>query len=398
MQVLGNLTTAQLERISSLIGAEDQTDTIYRKAGSVIRGIATAVETQKGPITRTLQKQCAKLADKARIELQNANHYEIEERWSSFQGGRAIMRLVKSAASVVNASAGGADKGELLNELNAALESVWVELGNSLDHFACFCENGQLPASAFCVVPVIEAYFEICSGDDDTGKQKAMGLWKFAEKHREVINALIRQNPELLETSLKPLLKFPRLVDFNNKRRYFKSRIRRLKDAYRGHALRVYVRRSNVLDDSYQQLHRKGSDEMKGRLSVHFQGEEGVDAGGLTREWFSIVSREIFNPQYALFTQCDPGGRTFQPNPNSSVNPEHLLYFRFVGRIVGKALWEDVQMDAYFTRSFYKHILRIPVSYEDIEAIDPDFYKNLQCVPMRLVTMHVLSGRFSLRH
>ena len=40
---------------------------------------------------------------------------------------------------------------------------------------------------------------------------------------------------------------------------------------------------------------------MRGRLSVAFYGEEGIDAGGLTREWFIVLARSIFNPNYALF-------------------------------------------------------------------------------------------------
>ena len=50
---------------------------------------------------------------------------------------------------------------------------------------------------------------------------------------------------------------------------------------------------------------------------------------------------------------------------------------RFVGRIVGKALHDGQLIDAYFTRSFYKHMLGSPITYEDIEAVDPEYYKNL---------------------
>ena len=50
-------------------------------------------------------------------------------------------------------------------------------------------------------------------------------------------------------------------------------------------------------------------------------------------------------------------GATFQPNCNSWVNPDHLHYFRFAGRIMGLALYHKQLLDAYFTRSFYKHIL-----------------------------------------
>ena len=46
----------------------------------------------------------------------------------------------------------------------------------------------------------------------------------------------------------------------------------------------------------------RSAEELRGRLQVNFQGEEGIDAGGLTREWYLVLSREIFNPNYALFT------------------------------------------------------------------------------------------------
>ena len=67
-----------------------------------------------------------------------------------------------------------------------------------------------------------------------------------------------------------------------------------------------------------------------------FLGEEGQDAGGLLREWYVIISREIFNPMYALFT-TSPGDRvTYMINPSSHCNPNHLCYFKFVGRVIGK--------------------------------------------------------------
>jgi hypothetical protein len=51
------------------------------------------------------------------------------------------------------------------------------------------------------------------------------------------------------------------------------------------------------------------------------------------------VSREIFNPNYALF-EPSSSGSTYQPNPKSYINPDHLNYYKFIGRFVGKALAE----------------------------------------------------------
>ncbi len=45
---------------------------------------------------------------------------------------------------------------------------------------------------------------------------------------------------------------------------------------------------------------------------------------------------------------------------------------------MAKALFDGQLLDVYFTRSFYKHILGVKVTYHDIEAIDPGYFKNLK--------------------
>ncbi|GJU07136.1 E3 ubiquitin protein ligase UPL1-like protein [Tanacetum coccineum] len=214
------------------------------------------------------------------------------------------------------------------------------------------------------------------SSPSGAGVDGAVTFSRFAEKHHWLLNAFVSQNPGLLEKSLSMMLKAPRLIDFDNKRSYFRSRIRQQHDQHLTGPLRISVRRAYVLEDSYNQLRMRPTQDLKGRLNVHFQGEEGIDAGGLTREWYQLLSRVIFDKGALLFTT---GGNnaTFQPNPNSVYQTEHLSYFKFVGRLVAKALFDGQLLDVYFTRSFYKHILGVKVTY-DIEVVDPDYYKNLK--------------------
>jgi E3 ubiquitin-protein ligase HUWE1 len=113
--------------------------------------------------------------------------------------------------------------------------------------------------------------------------------------------------------------------------------------------IHLQVRRDNIFEDSFHQLRSRTAEEMKGRLYVNFQNEDGVDAGGLTREWYLVLSREIFNPNYCLFLAAGDGV-TFQPNPLSNINSNHLDYFKFVGRVIGKALVDGQLMDGHFTR------------------------------------------------
>jgi|UniRef100_A0A7S4D375 hypothetical protein len=208
------------------------------------------------------------------------------------------------------------------------------------------------------------------------GKDSTVSM-QFIEKNRRLLNVLVSSNISLLGTSLALLMKYPRYVDFENKRLWFREQIRREQESQGyGHSCRIHVRRANVFQDSFFNLNSRQAEELKGRLRVVFKREEGVDAGGLTREWFLVLSKEMFDPNYALFIPSAEG-MTYQPNGLSSINSVHLNYFKFVGRVVGMALFHDAHLDCYFTRSFYKHMLGITPTYHDIESISPDYYKQL---------------------
>jgi len=94
----------------------------------------------------------------------------------------------------------------------------------------------------------------------------------------------------------------------------------------------------------------------------------------------SALVASHLQPDYALFRAAADNPSVFQPNKNSDINPEHLSFFRFVGRFVGKAIYDGQNLDAYFTRSFYKHLLGIKPSFQDIESFDPAMFKSLKWI------------------
>jgi len=167
------------------------------------------------------------------------------------------------------------------------------------------------------------------------------------------------------------------MLDFDVKRRYYRRELERLDEGTRRDDVAVRVRREHVFQESFRELFRYRPHEWKSRFYIIFEGEEGQDAGGLLREWYSIITRDIFNPNYALF-MTSPGDRvTYMINPSSYINHEHLDYFKFVGRIIAKAVYDNKLLDCYFTRAFYKHILGKAVKYTDLESEDPDYYQSL---------------------
>jgi len=200
----------------------------------------------------------------------------------------------------------------------------------------------------------------------------------FAETHRTVLNQILRQSTtHLADGPFSVLVDHTRVLDFDIKRRYFRTELERLDEGIRREDLAVHVRRDAVFEESFRELHRKSAEEWKNRFYIVFEGEEGQDAGGLLREWYVIISREIFNPNYALF-KSSPGDRvTYTINDFSHINSNHLCYFKFVGRVIAKAIYDNKLLECYFTRSFYKHILAKAVKHQDMESEDYEFYKGL---------------------
>ena len=90
-----------------------------------------------------------------------------------------------------------------------------------------------------------------------------------------------------------------------------------------------------------------------------------------------MLSHEMFNPFYCLFEYSAHDNYTLQINPHSGINPEHLGYFKFIGRVVGLAIFHRRFLDAFFIGAFYKMILRKKVALQDMEGVDAEFHRTL---------------------
>lgn len=108
---------------------------------------------------------------------------------------------------------------------------------------------------------------------------------------------------------------------------------------------------------------------MRSPFQITFKGEAGIDAGGVSRDFFIELSKEMFNPSYALFKPTS-NGVSFHPNPSSSLNPDHLAFFKFVGRVIGKAILEGIHLDCHFSKPFYKMMLGEDLSFDDLEDME----------------------------
>ena len=273
---------------------------------------------------------------------------------------------------------------------------LWSKLSGCL---SAMRERDSMVSAATILLPLIESLMLVCKNTSlkdapiarHVREQSATTptieapnsletlFFNFTTEHRKILNELVRQNSKLMSGSFSLLVKNPKVLEFDNKRSYFNRQVHaRRETRHPQPPLQLSVRRDQVFLDSFKSLYFKSADEMKyGKLSIRFHGEEGVDAGGVTREWFQVLARGMFNPNYALFTPVASDKTTFHPSRLSGVNQEHLYFFKFIGRIIGKALYENRVLDCHFSRAVYKRILGKSISIKDMESLDLDYYKSL---------------------
>ncbi|KAG1652376.1 E3 ubiquitin-protein ligase HECW2 [Nymphon striatum] len=166
--------------------------------------------------------------------------------------------------------------------------------------------------------------------------------------------------------------------------------------------LKLNIRRDHLLEDAFNKIKNASKKDLqKNKLFVFFHGEEGLDYGGPSREFFFLLSRELFNPYYGLFEYSANDTYTVQVSPMSAFVDNQLEWFRFSGRVLGLTLVHQYLLDAFFTRPFYKALLRLevkclefdrkivfpsPCSLSDLESLDAEFHQSLLWIKENDVT------------
>uniref|UniRef100_A0A673X708 HECT-type E3 ubiquitin transferase n=1 Tax=Salmo trutta TaxID=8032 RepID=A0A673X708_SALTR len=198
------------------------------------------------------------------------------------------------------------------------------------------------------------------------------GIPYFVDHNRRTTTYI---DPRTGKSSLENGPQITYVRDFKAKVQYFRFWCQ-VSDEYRGCVPRI-VKRCNCFQFCINQMMSFHPQDLRRRLWIIFPGEEGLDYGGVAREWFFLLSHEVLNPMYCLFEYAGKDNYCLQINPASYINPDHLKYFKFIGRFIAMALFHGKFIDTGFSLPFYKRILNKPLALKDLESIDPEFYNSL---------------------
>lgn len=131
----------------------------------------------------------------------------------------------------------------------------------------------------------------------------------------------------------------------------------------------ISIRRDRIYKDTLAIILDLEQSDIRKQLKVKFQGEEGIDSGGIKKEFFQLLGHEIEN-DISLFTHTN--------NRIWFRNGTDLQTIETIGKLVGIALYNDVVLNIPFPSLLFKKLLRIPVQFDDLEEIEPEIYNSLK--------------------
>lgn len=163
--------------------------------------------------------------------------------------------------------------------------------------------------------------------------------------------------------------------------------ISRPADDFIPHGTLITVQRTRLLEDGYEQLSLVPVHTFKGLIRVRFINEQGlseagIDQDGVFKEFLEEVVKKGFDPSLGLFKLTSGDEERLFPSSTSFIHNNHLKLFEFLGKMLGKALYEGLVVEVPFAPFFLNHVLRrqhssLYSSIDELPSLDQSLYKSL---------------------
>ncbi|XP_053569799.1 ubiquitin-protein ligase E3C [Bombina bombina] len=191
------------------------------------------------------------------------------------------------------------------------------------------------------------------------------------------------------ERQLAILTELPFVVPFEERVKIFQRLIYADKQEVQGDGpfldgIDVTIRRNYIYEDSYEKLSPENEPDLKKRIRVHLLNahgldEAGIDGGGIFREFLNELLKSGFNPNQGFFKTTNEG--LLYPNPAAQtlVSDSFARHYYFLGRMLGKALYENMLVELPFASFFLSKLLgtSADVDIHHLASLDPEMYRNL---------------------
>lgn len=143
--------------------------------------------------------------------------------------------------------------------------------------------------------------------------------------------------------------------------------------------LKLRVRREQIIDDALVELEMiamGNPKDLKKQLVVEFVGEQGIDEGGVSKEFFQLVVEQIFKLDYGMFTYQEDTN-TVWFNPTSF---ENEAQFTLIGIVLGLAIYNNIILAVNFPMVVYRKLMGVRGSFADLQDWNPVLYRSMQSI------------------
>ncbi|CAF1465462.1 unnamed protein product [Rotaria magnacalcarata] len=140
--------------------------------------------------------------------------------------------------------------------------------------------------------------------------------------------------------------------------------------------LMLHVHRNTIVQDTIAQLDKYKDDDFKKPLQVYFHNEEGLDAGGIRKEFFLLLTKEILNPKYGMFTVYEETNTIWF---SDYYDEEEEAMYKLIGTLCALAVYNITIIDLPFPLALYKKLLnKTKIDLEDMKSVSPTVYQSLR--------------------
>ena len=140
-------------------------------------------------------------------------------------------------------------------------------------------------------------------------------------------------------------------------------------------SIRIVLNRDTLLKDI---LIKTENVDLFKEWKINFTGELSIDAGGILREFFTIIFEILEGDQLKLFIQSETNDFSYILNPFLKQNEENFKLCRLIGLLMAKAIIQNITINICFNKLLYKMILCEKIEFDDLIFIDSQLYNSIR--------------------
>lgn len=177
-------------------------------------------------------------------------------------------------------------------------------------------------------------------------------------------------------------------LSYERKAQYFRKMCGKVRIPWNQDSVVLVISRERLLADSTNQLQDLGATDYHKEFAVHFEAEQALDAGGLFKEWLTLVTALLFGNEQGLFRRAEGEEVRYEVDPKGS----DLKLYALAGKLLAKALFENVPVNIPLCTPLYRQLSGCHVKLQDLRDMDKDLYESLVFIKTNPVTDVILNS------